>query len=70
MVLALAISLLAAASPAEVARLEDGFALTLSGGVSLGSYEAGLNWTLVRLFRDDPRLRQALLRRRLRGAPP
>src|SRR5262245_42570264 len=66
MVLALAISLLAATPAAEIARLEDGYALTLSGGVSLGSYEAGLNWTLVRLFRDDPRLREALLRRRPR----
>jgi len=66
MVLALAISLIAAAAPADVARLEDGFALTLSGGVSLGSYEAGLNWTLVRLFRDDPRLREVLVRRRPR----
>ena len=66
MLLSLAFTLLTAASPAEEARLEEGYALTLSGGVSLGSYEAGLNWTLVRLFRDDPRLREVLVRRRPR----
>jgi len=66
MVLSLAFTLLTAASPAEEARLDEGYALTLSGGVSLGSYEAGLNWTLVRLFRDDPRLREVLVRRRPR----
>jgi predicted acylesterase/phospholipase RssA len=44
-------------------RLEDPLALTISGGVSLGAYEAGLNWALVRFLRlrerefksDDPR---------------
>src|SRR5438128_9249224 len=30
---------------------EDQFALTISGGVSLGSYEAGLNWAVVRFLR-------------------
>ena len=40
---------------------EDQFALTISGGVSLGSYEAGLNWAVVRFLRlrerefNDPR---------------
>src|SRR5262249_36667391 len=56
--------LLASASPAEEARLEDGYALTLSGGVSLGSYEAGLNWALVRVFRAE--MREMLLRRQPR----
>jgi hypothetical protein len=52
MMLPLALVLLAtAAVPEDEARREDGYALTLSGGVSLGSYEAGLNWALVRLFR-------------------
>ena len=48
------------------ARLEDGYALTLSGGVSLGSYEAGLNYVLVRLFRSDGDPTEMLLRRRPR----
>ena len=63
MILPLALVVLATAAPAEEeTRLEDGYALTLSGGVSLGSYEAGLNWTLVRLFRA--RMEEMLLRRR------
>src|SRR5215469_7617946 len=50
----LAIALvLAAPSPDPDSRLEDGFAITLSGGVSLGTYEAGLNWALVRTFREN-----------------
>ena len=65
MMLPLALVLLATAAAAEDdSRLEDGYALTLSGGVSLGSYEAGLNWTLVRLFRA--RMEEMLLRRRPR----
>ena len=52
MVLPLALALLTTAAPGRgEGRLDDGYALTLSGGVSLGSYEAGLNWALVRLFR-------------------
>ena len=50
--------------PCSETRLDDGYALTLSGGVSLGSYEAGLNWTLVRLFRT--RMGEMLVRRRPR----
>ncbi|HVP61310.1 MAG TPA: patatin-like phospholipase family protein [Myxococcaceae bacterium] len=65
MVLALALVLLTtAATPDDSARVEDGYALTLSGGVSLGSYEAGLNWALVRGFRA--RMGEMLLRRRPR----
>ena len=65
MLLPVVLTLLASASPAEEeARLEDGYALTLSGGVSLGSYEAGLNWALVRVFRAE--MREMLLRRRPR----
>ena len=54
MALSLAITLLLAAPPpAPESRLEDGFAITLSGGVSLGTYEAGLNWAMVRAFREN-----------------
>ena len=52
MVLPLTLALMTAATPEPESRLEDGYALTLSGGVSLGSYEAGLNWVLVRAFAD------------------
>ncbi|HUM13520.1 MAG TPA: patatin-like phospholipase family protein [Myxococcaceae bacterium] len=65
MVLPLTLVLLATVpAPEEEARLVDGYALTLSGGVSLGSYEAGLNWALVRAFRA--RMGEMLLRRRPR----
>ena len=63
MVLGLTLALMTAAAP-DPSRLEDGFALTLSGGVSLGTYEAGLNWAFVRIFRDGTR--EMLLRRRPR----
>jgi len=39
------------------------FTLTISGGISLGSYEAGVNWALIeyaRKMRDDPKFRQDL----------
>src|SRR5712691_10399951 len=59
------IALALVAAPAAGARAddpgEDQFALTISGGVSLGSYEAGLNWAVVRFLRlrerefNDPR---------------
>jgi predicted acylesterase/phospholipase RssA len=62
---ALLIALALVAAPAAGARAddpgEDQFALTISGGVSLGSYEAGLNWAVVRFLRlrarefNDPR---------------
>ena len=65
MLVSVVLTLLAGATPAaDEARLEDGYALTLSGGVSLGSYEAGLNWALVRVFRAE--MREMLLRRRPR----
>ena len=65
MLVPVVLTLLASApSAAEQARLEDGYALTLSGGVSLGSYEAGLNWTLVRVFRAE--MSEMLLRRQPR----
>ncbi|HYV67510.1 MAG TPA: hypothetical protein VE964_14795, partial [Myxococcales bacterium] len=50
----IAVALLAAPVPAAAAddRAEDRFALTISGGVSLGAYEAGLNWALVRFLRQ------------------
>src|SRR5678815_6097089 len=68
MLLAAALALLTTAAPAAdvQGRLDDGYALTRRGGVSLGSYEAGLSWTLVRLFRPDPRVSNLLLRRRPR----
>ncbi len=37
--------------PAEK-RGEQPYAITISGGVSLGAYEAGLNWTLLELLRN------------------
>ena len=43
----LAIGLLAAAPPAARGRV----ALTISGGVSLGNYEAGLTWVIIRYLR-------------------
>src|SRR5260221_4926812 len=46
----LALTLLAPAS-----RAADKLALTISGGVSLGSYEAGLQWTLVQSMRTSSR---------------
>ena len=62
MLVSVVLTLLAGAAPAvDEARLEDGYALTLSGGVSLGSYEAGLNWALVRVFRAE--MSDMLLRR-------
>ena len=65
MLLHLFVTVLAGAAPAaEESRLEDGYALTLSGGVSLGSYEAGLNWALVRTLRT--RMNEMLLRRQPR----
>jgi predicted acylesterase/phospholipase RssA len=65
MVLSLALTLLTAAAPDSAAtRLDDGYALTLSGGVSLGSYEAGLNWALVRVFRTG--MGEMMLRRKPR----
>lgn len=35
----------------ELGRVDDPFTLTVSGGASLGTYESGLVWTLVRLSR-------------------
>src|SRR3954466_1428468 len=46
-----ALTLLAPASRAATDRL----ALTISGGVSLGSYEAGLTWTTVQYLRTSSR---------------
>lgn len=67
MVLSLVLTLLSSAAPSpEELRLEDGYALTLSGGVSLGSYEAGLNWALVRVFRAEQQMGEMLLRRKPR----
>jgi len=52
----LMVVLLAAAQPeplpARIAEREvESFALTISGGVSLGAYEAGFNWSLVRFLK-------------------
>ncbi|NMO19913.1 patatin-like phospholipase family protein [Pyxidicoccus fallax] len=38
--------------PAPRGRESEPFALTLSGGVSLGAYEGGLSWALVRYLRE------------------
>ena len=65
MVLSVALALLTTAAPDPAdTRLDDGYALTLSGGVSLGSYEAGLNWALVRVFQAG--MGEMLIRRRPR----
>ena len=65
MVLSLILALATTASPEQdLDRLDDGYAITLSGGVSLGTYEAGLNWALVRVFREGTR--QMLFRRKPR----
>ena len=65
MLLHVLVTVLAGAAPAaEENRLEDGYALTLSDGVSLGSYEAGLNWALVRTLRT--KMNEMLLRRQPR----
>jgi hypothetical protein len=46
---AVALLLLASPSVPELGQFDDPVTLTVSGGVSLGSYESGLAWTLVRL---------------------
>src|SRR5438445_11429148 len=51
-IILLAIALLAPLSPPPADRL----ALTISGGASLGNYEAGLTWASVRYLRTPPRL--------------
>lgn len=43
------------ASAAPAAGDRSSAALALSGGISLGSYEAGLNWAIVKHFRDRSR---------------
>lgn len=49
---AVALLLLGASPVPELSQLDDPFTLTVSGGVSLGSYESGLAWTLVRLAKS------------------
>ncbi len=64
---ALVLALLLGAAPTVESpdeRLDEPYALTISGGVSLGSYEAGLNWTLVRAFRAQAEMSALLDRRR------
>ena len=39
------------AQPPRERRGEQPYAITISGGVSLGAYEAGLNWTVLELLR-------------------
>ena len=72
MSVAAAVALVLLAAPAQADdRNEDQFALTISGGVSLGAYEAGLNWAVVRFLRL--RERESLLGNRgayLRGHRP
>ncbi|WP_342374922.1 patatin-like phospholipase family protein [Myxococcus stipitatus] len=53
------------ASPATPRwRESEPFALTISGGVSLGAYEAGLSWALVRYLREIEKDAQANLSER------
>ena len=64
---ALVLALLLGAAPTVESpdeRLDEPYALTISGGVSLGSYEAGLNWALVRVFRAQAEMSTLLDRRR------
>jgi predicted acylesterase/phospholipase RssA len=67
----IAVALLAAPALAAGAddRTEDRFALTISGGVSLGAYEAGLNWALVQFLRLRERVENTELRAVLRNRP-
>jgi predicted acylesterase/phospholipase RssA len=51
----IAVALLAAPAVRRDDPAEDQFALTISGGVSLGAYEAGLNWAVVRFIRARER---------------
>jgi hypothetical protein len=46
---AVTLFLLAATPVPQLSQFDDPFTLTVSGGVSLGTYESGLVWTLVRL---------------------
>ena len=46
---AVTLLVLAATPIPELNKYDDPFTLTISGGVSLGTYESGLAWTLVRL---------------------
>lgn len=48
-----ALLLLGAGPIPELSQVDDPFTLTVSGGVSLGTYESGLAWTLVRLAKGD-----------------
>jgi predicted acylesterase/phospholipase RssA len=45
------ISLAALAAPPRDATRRNPYALTISGGVSLGAYEAGINWALLRYLK-------------------
>ncbi len=50
--LVLRLPILLLLSPMTHAQEGERFALTISGGISLGAYEAGLNWAIVRYARD------------------
>jgi len=65
----IALALLAAPAAHAGDRVEDQFALTISGGVSLGAYEAGLNWALVQFLRLHVRELGTELRALLRARP-
>jgi hypothetical protein len=53
MVSTLVLVLLTAGPLPELGRFDDPFTLTVSGGVSLGTYESGLTWTLIRLSKGS-----------------
>src|SRR5262245_44903224 len=42
------------AAPAEGTGASPSYVLTVSGGISLGSYEAGLTWAMVRYLKLAP----------------
>ncbi|HXX31884.1 MAG TPA: patatin-like phospholipase family protein [Myxococcaceae bacterium] len=47
----LLLTFVAAGAAPELGRVEDPYTVTVSGGVSLGTYESGLTWAVVRLSR-------------------
>jgi len=43
------------AAPGDPTVDTEGFSMTISGGVSLGVYESGVNWAIIELLRDQHR---------------
>src|SRR6185503_14465840 len=69
--------IIAAGGTAAAAGESAPFSLTLQGAASLGTYEAAVNWTVIRLIRSNrreerqrPPCRGAVVRGRRRGGEP